>query len=61
MEPLSIWIFTKDEELAVVLGDSPQGCPYYDAVLTEALNGVDKLEFSTSYFKNMIFQCKIGV
>lgn len=46
MEPLSIWIFTKDEELAVVLGDSPQGCPYYDAVLTEALNGVDKLEFS---------------
>lgn len=46
MEPLPIWIFTKDEELAVVLGDSPQGCPYYDAVLTEALNGVDKLEFS---------------
>src|SRR5690554_3431462 len=46
MEPLPIWIFSKDEELVVVLGDSPQGCPYYDAVLTETLNGVDKLEFS---------------
>src|SRR5690606_40167577 len=27
MEPRLLWIVTKDEELTVVLGDSPQGCP----------------------------------
>ena len=44
MEP--IWIFNKDEVLVATLGDAPQGCPYYDAVHHEVLNGVNKLEFT---------------
>jgi len=41
MQP--IWIFSKNEELAAVLGDA---CPYYDATLTETIDSVDRLEFS---------------
>lgn len=44
MEP--IWIFDKDEVLAAILGDAPDGCPYYEAVHHEVLNGVNKLEFT---------------
>jgi len=44
MEP--IWIFNKDEVLVATLGDAPQGCPYYEAVHHEVLNGVNKLEFT---------------
>lgn len=41
-----LWIFTADDELVEVLGTAPEACPFFDATLTETINGVDKLEFS---------------
>lgn len=42
----TLWIFADDDQLVGMLGMGPESCPFFDAVLTETLNGVDRLEFS---------------
>lgn len=41
-----IWIFTDDDKLVEVLGNAPSSCPFFEAILHESLDGIDKLEFS---------------